>query len=520
MKVRKIDFEKAGHLSELCQEYLKDNPKLSGFYGQKPDLKSFKKQIDLKKNFPQETREILQRVINQQYEGLEISPGTQQNIHRLTDSNTFTVTTGHQLNIFTGPLYFIYKIISTIKAAEKLNEQYQDYHFVPVYWMASEDHDFEEISTFRLYGENYTWKTDQKGAVGHFDPKELKEILSEMPGKNGLFEEAYLKHNTLADAVRYYVNELFGESGLVVLDPDNASLKLLFKDVIEADILKGEAKGKVLENNEKLENLGYGIQVFVRDINFFYLGDGFRARIEKNGDKFDVLETDISFSEADIKKEIGDSPEKFSPNVILRPLYQERVLPNLAYFGGPSEVTYWLQLKGVFDHFDTPIPVLVPRNFAVILPSHIIRKMEKCHIGDDDLFMDPDDLIREYTLENSDKELSLNGKREKIEEVYEVIQQQAEAVDVTLGPMVEGFAQKASKGLEKIEKKILRAQKKNMSDKTRQITEVFQYTRPGGVPQERSDNFLNFYHTNPRFIEDLKGIFDPFDFSYLVLRNE
>ena len=178
----------------------------------------------------------------------------------------------------------------------------------------------------------------------------------EVPGETRIFREAYTKQNKLSDAVRHYVNALFGLEGLVVVDGDCRELKSLFTPVIQEDILENVSKKIVDKTNSSLENLGYKVQVYCREVNFFYLADGLRSRIERSGDQFNVLDTDLSFSTEQIKQLISNEPEKFSPNVILRPLYQEYILPNLAYVGGPAEVIYWLQLKEVFQHFQTTVP--------------------------------------------------------------------------------------------------------------------------------------------------------------------
>src|SRR5690606_8030207 len=157
-------------------------------------------------------------------------------------------------------------------------------------------------------------------------------------------------NKTLSDAVRHYGNALFQSEGLVVIDADNAALKKDFEPVIHDDIFNGESKRCVDKTNAALTDLGYKTKVYSSDVNFFYVRDNIRGRIEKVDAHYKVIDTEITFTSEALKAEIGDHPERFSPNVILRPLYQEIILPNLAYIGGPAEVIYWLQLKSVFTH--------------------------------------------------------------------------------------------------------------------------------------------------------------------------
>ena len=153
------------------------------------------KDIYLKTNeisFDNKKRKLLKNSLIKQYEKIDCSNKVMANINQLNNENTFTVTTGHQLNIFTGPLYVIYKIISTINLASKLKKKYPKKNFVPIYWMASEDHDYEEIKSFYLYGKNYTWDIKTSGAVGDIDPKRIKSLFQKIPEKISLFEKAYL----------------------------------------------------------------------------------------------------------------------------------------------------------------------------------------------------------------------------------------------------------------------------------------------------------------------------------------
>ena len=299
-----------------------------------------------------------------------------ENIQSLSESNTFTVTTGHQLNIFTGPIYFLFKLVTTINLSKKLKEYYPDFHFIPVYWMASEDHDFEEISYFNMFGEKYQWATGQTGAVGRFDPSSLADVLYQIDENVELFEKAYGRFHTLAGSVRFYVNELFGSEGLVVVDGDDSELKAQFATVTKDDILNQNAHQRVNETNKQLINLGYKLQASSRPINFFYLDD-FRRRIICEGENFKVLGSKIKFSKQEILSEIEHYPERFSPNVIMRPLYQEMILPNLAYLGGPAEIIYWLQLKGVFDYYKIEFPIIMPRNFGMIIHQKIAKKINQ-----------------------------------------------------------------------------------------------------------------------------------------------
>ncbi len=383
--------------------------------------------------------------------------------------------------------------------------------------MASEDHDYEEIKSFRLYGNKYTWATEQAGAVGRFSTADFKNLLKDLPGDIKIFSDAYTKNKTLADAVRQYVNALFGKEGLVVIDADSRALKSLFRHEMREDILNNKPKELVEKTNAQLESLGYKTQIFCRDINFFYLDDKLRSRIERNGDNFQVVDTSLSFTRDQIEKQIEETPEKFSPNVILRPLYEEVILPDLAYVGGPAEVVYWLQLKEMFDYFKTPFPVLLPRNFALVSEHTVTRKFEKTGLTFADFFEDKNYIFNHWVLKNSPRNLTVGNERTQMLQLFELLKQRADSIDKTLNAFVSAQGKRTINGLEKIEQKLLRAEKRLHGDKLRQIEAVKDALFPNGKLQERTDNFLNFYQQDPSFIQKLMDTFDPFDYRFNIL---
>jgi bacillithiol synthase len=518
MQVEKFSFPETHAFNSFFLDYIAQKETLKPFYNRYPTVINFAGQIKDKENsFSQSSRDILVQTLQRQYSGIKITESVQKNIHALKNKNTFTITTGHQLNIFTGPLYFIYKIATAINTCKSLKKEYPDFNFVPVHWMASEDHDYDEIKYFKLYGKKYTWNTQQQGAVGRFSPNGLAELVDELPGDNAIFKQAYSKNKTLSDAVRYYVNALFSEEGLVVIDADDKELKHLIVPVIKQDIFEGANKLCVDKTTSLLEELGYKTQVFCRDINFFYLDQNLRSRIERAGERFKVLGTNLSFSKEELASVIDSNPEKFSPNVILRPLYQEMILPNLAYIGGPAEVIYWLQLKEVFDNNNIPFPVLMPRNFAMIMDQEILRKFKKTGLGLKNIFEEKNYLFNHWVLQHSPRNLTVGTERNSINQMFEQLKSRAEQVDKSLTGFVGAEGKRALNSLEKIERKLLRAEKRLHGDKLKQIEWVKDVLFPNGSLQERIDNFLNFYQQDPLFIKKILDAFDPFDFRFNVL---
>jgi bacillithiol synthase len=515
MQIEKFDFEQTGVGSPLFLDYISQKTTLKPFFGQFPSLEGFANSLKTRQ-FSAENRKTLVEALHHQYKGTNNAPA----INQLHNERCFTVTTGHQLNIFTGPLYVIYKIVSTINLANSLKKQFPAYDFVPVYWMATEDHDFEEINHFNLFNKTYTWLTEQKGAVGQMQCAEIEAIINEMPEKIALFENAYRNASTLTQAVRTYMHELFGEKGLICIDGDDVLLKTEFSSIIKSELTKRQTNILVEKQSENLEKLGYKTQVKGREINFFYLEKGLRERIVFENGKYNVLNTNLSFSESEILDLVEKSPEKFSPNVILRPVYQEVILPNIAYLGGPAEVVYWLQLKTVFDQFEVQFPIIMPRNFALYINAATKKRMEKLAMATTDLWLDEQDLKKNYVAKNSENQFEIATELTEIGEKFDKILAKALPIDKTLEGVVLAEKQKAINALESLEKRIKKAEERTFETAINQLIGVKGKLFPNGSPQERTDNLLNFYLNNPEFINQLYESFDPLDFKFNVLVEE
>lgn len=533
-KKSKIKLAETGQFSKLIIDYINGDKSLRPFYTYEPKIESFKKVIE-DKSKENINREILVEVLKKQYARTFNFELSTLNLNVLLKKNTFTVCTGHQLCLFTGPLYFIYKIISTINLAETLKKQYPDFNFVPVYWMASEDHDFEEVSSINLFGKKVIWDNPEaKGAVGRLKTGSLKVVIEELKQILGdsenakeliqLFNDAYLKHTVFADATRFFVHQLFGEYGLVIIDADDARLKSEFSDILKDDILNNTNYKIVNQTNSELEKIGVKPQVNPREINCFYLTNEFRERISKfpfeggKGDEFGVQNTTLHFSSDKLVEELQSYPERFSPNVVLRPLYQQKILPNLAYVGGPGEIAYWLEYKAIFDHHKITFPVLIPRNFALLNDEKTNQQIQKLGFTISDVFKNTNVLLKEFVSKNSTSGLSLKEQEGKLIALFAEISVKAIAVDPTLKGSVEAELQKAINAIKNLESKLVRSEKQKQEVNINQIKKIKDKYFPNGELQERFENFSPYYlKYGKQFIADLKGTFDPLTFELLTL---
>jgi len=522
-------------------DYLNQKPLLLSLYNRFPNLENFEAQIQEKKenfndngNFNGNSkRELLVSVLQKQYSKISASGLTQQNIEALASSDTFTITTGHQLNLFSGPLYFLYKIISTINLTKELKAKYPSQNFVPIYWMATEDHDFEEINYFNFKGRKFRWKSASSGPVGRLSTEGLSDFFEVYApelgsGKNAealkkLFQESYLNHSNLADATRLLANELFGEYGLVILDADDQDLKRAFIPYIKEELVQQTSHKRVLETAEKLKN--YTIQVNPREINLFYLEDNLRERIifdpdSNREEKYKVNNTKTSFSETEILELVEQNPEKFSPNVIMRPLYQEVILPNLCYIGGGGEIAYWLELKSFFDAVKVTFPILLLRNSALLTTAKQAKKADKLGLSWSDLFRKQKDLVNTKTEQLSKFPIDFTPQKELLQKQFERLYEIANQTDKSFLGAVKAQEAKQIKGLENLEKRLLKAQKRKYSEELERITDLQNELFPNQSLQERQANFSEFYIENgenfiPQLCNQLKPLED--NFSIIIL---
>jgi len=500
-----ISYQDSGYFTPLMNDYLDQKENLQSLYNRFPTLENFKEQIlEKQDNFKAENRKVLVSVLKEQYQDIAISDLTNQNIEALKEQNTFTITTGHQLNLFTGPLYFLYKIISAINLSKELKTKYPAYNFVPVYWMATEDHDFDEINYFNFKGKKFRWNKESTGPVGRLSTEGLAEVLEVFSlelgqGNNAetikkLFHDAYLNHGNLTDATRFLANSLFGEYGLVILDADNKDLKTLFCPFVKEELLHQTSSKQVLESTEKLKD--YNVQVNPRDINLFYIEDDLRERIIFQNETYYVNKTELKFSEKEMLSELENHPEKFSPNVIMRPLYQEVILPNLCYIGGGGELAYWLELKSFFDAVNITFPILLLRNSVLLATDKQARKADKLNMTWKDLFMKQADLANEKIKSFSEFPIDFTEQKEFLRQQFESLHSIASKTDPSFSGAVKAQEMKQIKGLENLEKRLLKAEKRKHSEELERITDLQNELFPIKSLQERQANFSEFYVTN------------------------
>ncbi|MFY1045253.1 bacillithiol biosynthesis cysteine-adding enzyme BshC [Chryseobacterium sp. GP-SGM7] len=498
--INKIAFGEIESIPTLIKDFL--NHDIEGFETQTFSLENFAKQIQLRQSsFTLERREILSETIKSQLSDLKLSSRQIENLENLKQKNTFTITTGHQLNLFSGPVFFVYKILQTIKTCCYLKQNFPDFNFVPIYWMASEDHDFAEINHFKTENNYYEINEKSGSAVGKIQINDTFFISEfEKEFKDSIFgtelilmlKEAYKTGHTLTKAIQTLVNRLFSDLGLLILDGDSKALKNQIKNVF-----KDELENFSLHKNskEKVDFLSgkYGkVQVNPREINLFYLSET-RDRIDFDGENYIVVDKNIKFSKEEILDELENFPEKFSPNALMRPVYQETVLPNLAYIGGNAEIMYWLELKDYFTQLNLPFPILIPRNSMLFLKEKTLGKINKLDLKIDDFFQNFTKITNEKILDNNEILNLLDEKESLLMKQFSELKNIAETTEQSFGNLVKAEETRQLKSFSRMKKRLLRAERIKQNELLERLENLFIDVHPAKTWQERIYNFSVFF---------------------------
>lgn len=523
-----ISYRQTNSFSDLVNDYLDNEPLLRKFFAFTADFDGIGAAIERRKNYSID-RQALVNTLQRQYSALPEIPQVQSNIEALSQENTYTVCTAHQPNLLSGYLYFFYKIIHAIKLAETLRQEFPGKKFVPVYYMGSEDNDLDELGQFRYGNEKYRWDADgQTGAVGRMQTKSLKPLLEKLfrklgpPGKNldeltELISASYLKHSTIAEATRYLVHQLFGQYGLIVLNPDDAAFKEQFTRIIKDDLFNHSALPIVSAQSALLAET-YKAQAFPREINLFYLKDDIRERIEKDGAIWKVLNTEIQFSKSELEEELKGFPERFSPNVILRGLFQETILPDVCFIGGGSELAYWLQLKPLFEHYNVFYPVILLRQSVQILSPQVTSLITKLGLDINQIFEPTATVLKDLIVRDAGEQWSVEKELNNLFGLFLTLREKAKSIDATLEKASDAVLTKIEKQIKILEQKMYRAEKRKHNVVAERLDALHKEIYPAGGLQERVENFMPYFlEYGFELFETIKNNIDPIDNQFLII---
>ncbi|MAT58990.1 MAG: bacillithiol biosynthesis cysteine-adding enzyme BshC [Ignavibacteriae bacterium] len=467
--------------------------------------------------------------INQFYSAYKPSKKTKVNIELLGKDKTVAVVTGQQLGILGGPLYTFYKTITAIKLASSLKEKYDDYNFVPVFWLEGDDHDFEEVTELNLinqknelqkfiYNDNKP-EDFNRGNIGRLAFNEgienfIQEVKSELRetefSKNvfELFEDSYKSGNTFKKAFSDLIFNLFDEEGLIIFDPQQNEIKNLLKPIFKKELSNFEVHAnEVVKISADLEEV-YHSQVKVKPINLFYSENNGRYSIEPEDDLFRLKGKRQKFTLIELLDEIENYPDKFSANVLLRPITQDYLLPTGFYVAGPSEISYFAQVMPLYNKFGISEPVIYPRSSVTILEKNIKGVLEKYELNIEDIFVEEKLLNNRVLNQVADIRIDdlLHEYEHQIAKAMDNIKEKLFGIDPTLKDLSDKTYQKIKQGLDTLKSKAENAQERKHDVALRQIKKASISLYPNNNLQERELNWL--YFANKYGMDIIKWIFD------------
>ncbi len=501
----------------LFADYLTDFSRVQRFYSG-----DFRSDSDWKKTISrvvsaQRNRSAVANILSLQNRNFHCGIKTLANIDLLHNDNTLAVVTGQQVGLFTGPLYTIYKTLTAIKLVEDLNIRFPDYQFVPIFWLEGEDHDYEEVSSIRLISKSndlvkldyrLTEQAQEKniGAVGILEFTDsieqfftaLQDLISESefkPKVLQLFRTAYQPGMTFNRAFVHLMNDLLEDSGLIFIDPHDAELKKLLTPIFQRELQTTPKLCQlVIDQSAQLEQ-NYHAQIKPKAVNLFLFHNNGRHLIEPHADGgYSLKGTRRHIPREEIERIAVDSPEMLSPNVVLRPLCQDWLLPTVAYVAGPSEVAYFAQLKPLYDELGIPQPLIYPRASVTIVEEKVDKVLERFKLQVSDFFQDVELTKRKVaeSLGETNIEELFGGTSVAIHETLQHLKPELEMIDPTLLGSLDNTVKKIAYQIDALKERTVTAEARRSEVFLRQIDKAALHLYPEDTFQERSLNVLYF----------------------------
>lgn len=529
-----IKFSDIPTFPKLFVDYIDNFENVKQFYE-----KEFRDESSLIRNIEafnksSEHREKLVNIIKNQTDWENISEKTKKNINSLLSENTFAIVTGQQLGILSGPLYTFYKLITAIKLAEQLNQKYSELNFVPIFWLEGDDHDFNEVNWIKIldnenkltkiiYDDGLDAETN-RGPMGNYNFDLMIEQFIEKI--TSTLRETEFKSSVLEMIKKYYypgasfksgfvglIRNFFDKYGLIIFDPQTREAKDFIKHIFIKDLENYRfISEELILRSAKLED-SYHAQVKIKPINIFYVEDGGRYLIEPVNAEFRLKGRRKKFTLDQLLDEINNSPEKFSPNVILRPICQDYLFPTTHYVGGPSEICYHTQIYPYYALHNLTPPFLYPRVSATIIETKVKNILEKYNLTLIDFFNDLEFLATSIVDKNSEVVVSevIQNTINQISSIFETLKNTLIKIDQTLGDVVDNANNKTTQLINVVKDKSLAAQRRKNEIILRQIYTTSNILFPDENLQEREINFI--YFANKYSLNFIDFIFDHLDIN-------
>ncbi len=511
-------IERAEYQDRFLQTYLNDFAQLKELYEYNPkDNQSIPSRISYLDHTGdlQRRRDVCSALL-QYNQRMGCNLQTEENIQMLAAGNAYAVVTGQQTGLLTGPMYTVYKIMTTISLAEKITRE-QGIKAVPVFWAASEDHDFQEVSTVTIINEDmtvvdYSVPSPIPGriSIGHLPLneriRETVEFLAESIPDSihrdhylQILNETYDDSASFADWCSRIIAKLFARYGLIMLDSLDPALRVLSVDIFRRGVLyEDEINRAIASASKKIEILGFKPQLQIAPDAlplFSNTASGRHLIHQTDGKQLYVHGNEaVKWAPAELAAEIAAHPEQFSPNVVLRPMVQDHLLPTIAYVAGPGELAYYAQLRAVYPLMGQQMPIIYPRFSATLILPEIAELMADLALASDEILPHDRDVIDRIISERAP--FSVNERfshlQADIEELYRVLIEDIATVDSDLKKIAEGNLGRILKQVDYLARKTQQKVRKKEKGTVVKIEKVLTYFYPGHQPQERSVNVFPF----------------------------
>lgn len=537
--------------------YVDNDPKVSDLYplnfNRSEDFKYRIQWLDNRKSWI--ASDQVAAVLKNYNQSLGCGPLTQENIEALR-GGALAVVTGQQAGVFTGALYTVYKAITAIKLAKKLSKEY-DRKVIPVFWIASEDHDFQEIHLLKHFanGKVNTYSIDKKASdaiekyipehtrqdqikasIGHL--KVTKEVYQtvetllneaaqdEIQNLEALLKSTLLENDTLSNWFGKLMMKLFNEHGLVFVDPMLTELRDLEVDMFERTLAANEVIIEALESQkEKVKALGFkpSLEFDSTGLNLFYYLNGERLPLKKTDGNWTVqhpIET-VVFSESELIDAMRSEPNRFSTNVVLRPIVQDMLFNTIAYIGGPGEIAYYSQLAQVYPKFDLEMPIIYPRENFTVITEELSEKMSDLNVDTEAFLICGVEAVRDKVLDLKDDIRIDDTFNQYIKSVSEGYDQLVSEIG-KISPEIHGFTEKNKNMILNqvayLQEKAHRFHRRNHKDLLKSLNDVELQIVPEGGLQERTLSVLQYYgKQGDSFIDYLLNEL-PLDHNHRIIR--
>jgi bacillithiol biosynthesis cysteine-adding enzyme BshC len=522
-------------LSPLFRDYFASRGKASEFYPLGFSREDMAKAAAATASFAHPCAEVAEVLAREQPEGSE----ARANAESLRDPKTLAVVTGQQSVLFGGPLYVLYKALAAMELARHMGESLKT-KVVPVFWVASDDHDFAEIRATTLMDGNSGLQTlryepevepnlqpastivldDTIGPLA----KSVRDLLPASPWRDEVCDAmvaAYRPGVSISGAFSRLLQHFL--PGLVIMDPGVPALKALMRPVIEREIAELSPTSRLAAGiGEKLLTAGYHQQVPVRAtgfLNLFLVTEGKRRALGVSDRGIEVRGGNQVMSKDDLLRRIAASPWDASPGVMLRPLVQDYLLPTIAYIGGPAEVAYHAQIGPSYAHFGIPRPVIFPRPSFSLVDAATSRAMEAEGLSFEEIQTDAETLLARAAREaNPEVERSFAESKAAVQAAFGAIETTLAKLDPTLRGAAQSAVGRALHQLEGLQEKALRTMKRQDATRAERMRRTRDFIFPGGALQERGVSWISLLAKyGPPIIDDIRRHMDPWAKGHQVL---